>query len=174
MTADPKWTDVDRYVNGVLTADDDALVAAMKASEAAGLPAISVTPQQARCMHTLARSVRPYPTVTDIWRMITRTAYVQLRFSPLLLVGTVIAMALVWLVPPAAFLFSHGAARLFGLIAWIMQALSYLPTLERFRRSMLWAPLLPLIAGFYTAATIGSALNHYLGKGVAWKGRAYQ
>jgi predicted O-methyltransferase YrrM len=58
MTADTTWTDVDRYVNGVLTADDDALVAAMQASEAAGLPAISVTPQQGRFLHTLARSVR--------------------------------------------------------------------------------------------------------------------
>jgi hopene-associated glycosyltransferase HpnB len=123
---------------------------------------------------TLARSVRPYPSLADIWRMITRTAYVQLRFSPVLLVGTTIAMVLVWLVPPAAFLFGHGVARLFGLIAWIMLALSYMPTLRRFRRSVLWAPLLPLIAGFYTAATIGSAVNHYRGRGVAWKGRAYQ
>ncbi|MFL5283882.1 MAG: glycosyltransferase [Rhodopila sp.] len=123
---------------------------------------------------TLARSVRPYPAIGDIWRMITRTAYVQLRFSPLLLAGTIVAMALVWLVPPAAFLFGHGAARAFGLLAWIMLAASYVPTLQRFRRSLLWAPLLPLIAGFYTTATIGSAVNHYRGRGVAWKGRAYQ
>jgi hopene-associated glycosyltransferase HpnB len=123
---------------------------------------------------TLARSVRPYPAVADIWRMITRTAYVQLRFSPVLLAGTVIAMVLVWLVPPAAFLFGHGMAQLFGLIAWIMLALSYMPTLRRFRRSLLWAPLLPLVAGFYTAATLASAVNHHRGRGVAWKGRAYQ
>jgi predicted O-methyltransferase YrrM len=58
MTADSKWTDVDRYVNTVVAADDDALVAAIKASEAAGLPAISVTPQQGRFLHTLARSIR--------------------------------------------------------------------------------------------------------------------
>jgi hypothetical protein len=83
-------------------------------------------------------------------------------------------MALVWLVPPAAFLFGHGLARVCGLAAWIMLALSYVPTLQRFRRSLLWAPFLPLIAGFYMAATIGSAVNHHLGRGVAWKGRAYQ
>lgn len=123
---------------------------------------------------TLARSVRPYPAVADIWRMITRTAYVQLRFSPLLLAATIVAMVLVWLVPPAASLFGHGTARVFGLFAWIMLALSYVPTLRRFRRSVLWAPFLPLVAGFYTAATIGSAVNHHLGRGVAWKGRAYQ
>jgi hopene-associated glycosyltransferase HpnB len=123
---------------------------------------------------TLARSVRPYPQVGDIWRMITRTAYVQLRFSPLLLVGTVLAMVLTWLVPPFAALFSAGAALWLGLAAWALLAASYLPTLRRFGRSPVWAPFLPLVAAFYTAATIGSAANHHLGRGVAWKGRAYQ
>lgn len=123
---------------------------------------------------SLARSVRHYPAVADIWRMITRTAYVQLRFSPLLLAATTAAMALIWLVPPAAALFGHGAAFFCGVAGWIMLAASYLPTLRRFRRSPLWAPLLPLIAGFYMAATIGSAINHHLGRGVAWKGRDYR
>jgi hopene-associated glycosyltransferase HpnB len=121
----------------------------------------------------LARSMRPYPGIADIWRMIARTAYVQLRFSPLLLLGTTLAMTLIWLVPPAAVLFGHVTARCFGVIAWIMLAGSYLPTLRRFERSPLWAPFLPLIALFYMAATIGSAVNHYTGRGVAWKGRAY-
>jgi hopene-associated glycosyltransferase HpnB len=123
---------------------------------------------------TLARSVRPYPAVADIWRMVTRTAYVQLRFSPLLLTATTAAMALTWLVPPAAALFGHGAAFHCGLIAWIMLSGSYVPTLRRFHRSLLWAPLLPLIAAFYMAATIGAAVNHHLGRGVVWKGRDYQ
>src|SRR4029453_17964634 len=57
MTADPRWVDVDRYVNGVVSADDEALSAAIKASEAAGLPAISVTPQQGKFLHSLARSI---------------------------------------------------------------------------------------------------------------------
>ena len=122
----------------------------------------------------LARSIRPYPKVADIWRMITRSAYVQLRFSPLLLVATTLGMALIWLVPPAAALFAHGAARWLGLLAWIMLAASYLPTLQRFGRSVAWAPFLPLVAAFYMAGTIGSAVNHHLGRGVAWKGRAYQ
>ncbi|MBN8872367.1 MAG: glycosyltransferase [Rhodospirillales bacterium] len=122
----------------------------------------------------LARSVRPYPTAGDIWRMVARTAYVQLRYSPLLLAGTTIGMALTWLLPPALALFGHGPARLLGALTWVLLAGSYLPTLRRFRRSPLWAPLLPLVAAFYMAATIGSAVNHYTGRGVAWKGRAYQ
>lgn len=122
----------------------------------------------------LARSVRPYPSVADIWRMIARTAFVQLRYSLAILVATTAGMALVWLLPPALALFGHGLAFWCGLAAWLMLAGSYVPTLRRFNRSLAWAPLLPLVAAFYMAATIGSAANHYLGRGVAWKGRAYQ
>jgi hopene-associated glycosyltransferase HpnB len=123
---------------------------------------------------TMARSLRPYPGFADIWHMVARTAYVQLRFSPVLLVATILAMGLIWLVPSAAVVFGRAAARWMGLAAWIMLGASYLPTLRRFGRSPLWAVILPLIAAFYTAATLGSAVNHHLGRGVAWKGRAYQ
>ena len=122
----------------------------------------------------LARSVRPYAGVRDLWRMIARTAYVQLRFSPLLLVLCLLGMALVFIVPPVATVAGHGAARALGLFAWAAMSWCYLPTLRRFRRSSLWAPLLPAVAAFYMAATLGSAVNHYAGRGVAWKGRAYQ
>ena len=122
----------------------------------------------------LARSVRPYPRVVDIWRMVARTAYVQLRTSRLLLAACVAGMALTWLVPPLAVIAGSGAARALGAAAWAGMAWSYLPTLRRFRLSALWAPLLPLVALFYTAATIGSALNHHFGRGVVWKSRAYQ
>ena len=122
----------------------------------------------------LARSLRPYPAAADIWRMVARTAYVQLRFSPLLLAATIAAMGVTFMVPPLAALFGHGMARWFGWLAWGIMAASYQPTLHRFHRSILWAPALPAIAAFYLAATIGSALNHHLGRGVAWKGRAYQ
>ena len=125
--------------------------------------------------HTaLARSVRTYPMVVDIWRMVSRTAYVQLRFSPLLLLATILAMTLTFLVPPYAALFGHGPARWCGWLAWGAMAAAYQPTLHRFHRSALWAPILPAVAAFYLAATIGSAVNHHFGRGVAWKGRAYQ
>lgn len=123
---------------------------------------------------TLACSFRPYPRFADIWRMVARTAYVQLRFSPLLLLGTTLAMALTFLLTPAASLFAHGAARWLGLAAWVMLSASYLPTLRRYHRAVRWAPFLPVVAAFYMAAMLGSAVNHYRGRGVAWKGRAYQ
>ncbi|HTI83330.1 MAG TPA: glycosyltransferase [Acetobacteraceae bacterium] len=124
--------------------------------------------------HTsLAHSIREYPTAGDIWRMVSRTAYVQLRFSPLLLLGTTLGMALTFLLPPLAALFVPGLARWSGWAAWGVMAACYRPTLHRYGRSMLWAPGLPLVAAFYMAATIGSAVNHHVGRGVAWKGRAY-
>ncbi len=122
----------------------------------------------------LARSVRPYPGAADVWRMVARTAYVQLRFSPLVLLGTVLGLALVWLAPPLIALFGHGAARGMAALAWAGSALSFVPTLRRFRQSPLWALALPGIACFYMAATIGSAIDHHRGRGVVWKRRAYQ
>ncbi|HUC17301.1 MAG TPA: glycosyltransferase [Acetobacteraceae bacterium] len=122
----------------------------------------------------LARSLRAYPDFGEIWRMIARTAFVQLRHSFLLLAGTVLGLGLIFLTPPAATLFAHGLARLAGFSAWVLSALLYVPTLRRFGRSLLWAPLLPPIATFYLAATIGSAVDHWRGRGVVWKGRAYR
>jgi hopene-associated glycosyltransferase HpnB len=125
--------------------------------------------------HTVqARSVRAYPRFADIWRMVARTAYVQLRFSPVMLLLCVLGMGLTFIAPSVTAIAGRGAARWMGAIAWACMAGSYIPTLRRFGRSPLWAPFLPLVALFYTAATIGSALDHHLGRGVVWKSRAYQ
>ena len=121
----------------------------------------------------LARSVRPYPGFADIWAMIARSAYAQLRFSRAILIATTAAMTLVWLVPPLAALSGHGWACFLGFVTWALFAASYVPTLVRFGRSPAWAVLLPGIALFYMAATIGSAVAHHRGRGVVWKGRAY-
>jgi predicted O-methyltransferase YrrM len=49
------WTDVDRYFADALVAPDPGLVAALAASDAAGLPAISVAPNEGKLLHLLAR-----------------------------------------------------------------------------------------------------------------------
>lgn len=122
---------------------------------------------------TLARSIRPYPAAADIWRMIARSAYTQLRRSPLLLAGSTLGMALLFLAPPGFALFGEGWQRLAGALAWLAMAASFQPTLARYRRSPLWGLALPAIAAFYMAATIGSAIDHHRGRGVVWKSRAY-
>jgi len=121
----------------------------------------------------LAASIRRYPTFADVWHMISRTAFTQLRHSAALLAVTLVALALVWLVPAAAILFGHGWQFACGLAALGLAAISYLPTLARYRRSFVWALALPLIALFYMTATAGSALNYWRGHGARWKSRAY-
>jgi hopene-associated glycosyltransferase HpnB len=121
----------------------------------------------------LAASIRPYPRFADIWHMIARTAFTQLRYSAILLALTLLGLTLVWLVPVAATLYGHGWQFACGALAFILSAGSYLPTLARYRRNPLWALALPLIALFYMAATCGSALDYWRGRGARWKSRAY-
>ncbi|CAI3944466.1 glycosyltransferase [Commensalibacter papalotli (ex Botero et al. 2024)] len=122
---------------------------------------------------SLARSLRPYDKLSDIWNMITRTAYVQLRYSFAMLLVTVILMSLMWFVPFIQILIAHGTAQKFAIVTYVISICSFIPTLSRFNLSFLWMIALPIVALFYLLATIGSALNYYLGKGMMWKGRAY-
>ena len=48
------WTAVDTYAADLFTPPDAALDAALKASAAAGLPPINVSPMQGRLLHVLA------------------------------------------------------------------------------------------------------------------------
>ena len=121
----------------------------------------------------LAASIRPYPRFADVWHMVSRTAFTQLRYSAALLVLTLLALTTVWLVPVAAILFGRGWQFAFGLTAFGLSVASYLPTLRRYRRNRMWAMMLPLIALFYMTATVGSAVNYWLGRGTRWKSRAY-
>ena len=117
-------------------------------------------------------SVRESDTIGDVGRMISRSAYAQLRYSPAILIGTVIGMVIVYLAPPAITLFSHGLAAAFAAMAWLLMALAFLPTLRYYGRSALWGPALPAIALAYMVFTVNSALQHSKGRGGMWKGRA--
>jgi hopene-associated glycosyltransferase HpnB len=121
----------------------------------------------------LAASVRPYPEFKDVWRMIARTAFTQLRYSALLLLGTLIGLTLVWLAPVGLALAASGWPRFCAITACVLAAVSFLPTLSRYRSSRLWVLALPLIALFYMAATLGSAIDRWRGAGARWKSRSY-
>ncbi|NUK00377.1 glycosyltransferase [Streptomyces lunaelactis] len=122
-------------------------------------------------------SVRPYPRLADLWRMVSRSAYAQLLHSPLLLAGTVVGLALVYLAPPVALcagVFTHDAAAAWaGGLAWVVMTATYLPMLRYYRQPPLLAPLLPFTALLYLLMTVDSAVQHYRGRGAAWKGRTY-
>lgn len=118
-------------------------------------------------------SRRQYPYLDSIWEMIARTAYVQLRYSPLLLAATCIGMLLLYLEPVLSTLFATGIFRWAGIFCWLAMALAFQPTLHRYRRSPLWGLALPFIALFYLGATCDSAVRFYRGQGGRWKGRTY-
>jgi len=117
-------------------------------------------------------SIRAYPAIADIRRMVSRTAYAQLRYSPLLLAGAVVGLALTYLAPVALAIFADGVPQFIGIFVWLMMALAFRPTLRFYSLSWLWAPALPAIAAVYMAFTLDSAYQHARGRGGMWKGRA--
>lgn len=128
-------------------------------------------------------SVRPYPRLSDVWQMVARSAYYQLRYSPVLLAGTVVGMVLIYAVPPVAVVagaaaVGGGAARV-GAI-WALSAggagtalmlATYGPMLRYYRLAAWRVLTLPVAAALYTAMTVDSARRHRAGAGGAWKGR---
>jgi hopene-associated glycosyltransferase HpnB len=117
------------------------------------------------------QSVRPYPNWDDIRRMVARSAYTQLGYSPLILTGTILGMMLTYLVPPAMALFASGWPQIFGIAAWALMAVSFLPVLRFYGLSPLWAPALPAITFCFMLYTLDSAYQYFAGKGGTWKGR---
>jgi len=119
------------------------------------------------------RSLRAYPQFGDIRRMVARSAYTQLRFSPFLLIATIFAMIFAYLTPPSLVLIGNFPANFLALAAWTLMALAYLPILQFYRISPLWAVVLPAIAAVYAAFTLDSAYQHWRGRGGLWKGRSH-
>jgi hopene-associated glycosyltransferase HpnB len=117
------------------------------------------------------RSIRSYGTFGEIARMISRTAYTQLRYSPLFLFATIVGMIVVYIAPPVLVAVGGFAAAL-GLFAWLLMSITFIPMLRFYRRSIVWAPFLPAIALFYLYATLISAVRYWTGKGGDWKDRA--
>jgi hopene-associated glycosyltransferase HpnB len=128
-------------------------------------------------------SLRPYERLADIWDMVARSAYTQLRYSPAALAGTLVSLSWLYLLPPAAgmaglCLLGAGASTglsawlaFAGLAGWLMMTITYAPMLRLYRLSLLRAPSLPVVAGLYAAMTADSARRHWAGRGGAWKGR---
>jgi hopene-associated glycosyltransferase HpnB len=123
-----------------------------------------------------AHSLRAYPSIGDIRRMVSRTAYAQLHYSPLWLAGTMFGLALTFLAPVALALFGGGYPQFAGIFAWALMVCAFRPILRLYGvswwRSWLLAAALPAIAAMYMAFTLDSAYQHARGRGGMWKGRA--
>lgn len=123
------------------------------------------------------RSLRRYDSLKEIWAMVARSAYDQLGYSRRMLAVTVVGLSIVFIAPVIAAL--HGAwsgnveESLVAVIAWLMMAMAYYPTLRLYRGQWMAALALPIAALLYCAMTVDSARRHYRGKGGGWKGRIY-
>lgn len=118
------------------------------------------------------RSIRPYEGFSGIGRMISRSAFNQLRHSNFLLLVSILGMAATYLLPPALVLTAHRILpAALGGAAWLLMVLSYWPVLRLYRLNPLWALSLPVAAVFYVGATFHSAWKYWTGRGGEWKGR---
>ncbi len=123
------------------------------------------------------RSLRPYPSLKTIWDMVARTAFTQLEYSWMLLIGTILGMLLVYIAPVgsalAGLLLGRDWLTGLGILGWALMTLAYWPTVRFYRLSPAWAIALPGIALLYTLMTLDSAVRYWQGQGGAWKGRVY-
>jgi len=117
-------------------------------------------------------SLRAYQTLGEIRDLIARTAFTQLKYSSLLLAATLAGMLLTYVAPMVLAFHPRPAVWRMGLAAWLLMAVTYLPTVRFYGLSPLWAPFLPAAAAFYSYATWLSAVRYWLGHGGQWKGRA--
>jgi hypothetical protein len=122
-------------------------------------------------------SVRPYPRLADLWHMVARSAFAQLRHSVPLLAGTVLGLSLIFLVPVGATVAGlatgDAVATTVGAAAWLIMAGTYLPMLRYYRQPLPAAVMLPFTALLYLLMTVDSGRRHRAGRGAAWKGRTY-
>ena len=153
--------------------DDCALAAAVKGTD-------QLPQKQGRIwlgLTTSTVSLRHYASLATIWDMVARTAFTQLNYSPVLLLGTLVGMVVMYLLPPLSFLggLLTGQWLLAGLgsFVWGMMSYAYWPTIHLYRLSPLWIVLMPLIGALYSLMTLDSAFRHWRGAGGAWKGRVY-
>ena len=122
-------------------------------------------------------SLRPYEDLKTIWDTVARTAYTQLNYSWLLLIGTLLGMSLVYLAAPIylaiALLTHQWILAIASSFTWLLMTIAYYPTTKLYNLSIVWTLALPAIAFLYTLMTIDSAIKYYRGEGGGWKGRTY-
>jgi hopene-associated glycosyltransferase HpnB len=124
-----------------------------------------------------AHSLRPYDSLETIWNMVARTAFTQLNYSPLLLIGTLLGMTIVYLVPFMGAIFGFFTGlwlfAFINLFTYLLMSVMYFPIIWFYRCPFRLTFCLPAIGFLYTLMTIDSARRHWQGKGGAWKGRVY-
>jgi hopene-associated glycosyltransferase HpnB len=118
-----------------------------------------------------SQSLRRYETFSDVERMVSRTAFNQLKHSSLLLLCTIAGMVITYLAPPLLLLTHSRLAIFMGAAAWAAMTMTYSTMVRYYRLNPAWSLTLPLAALFYLGATVHSAVKYWNGSGGDWKGR---
>jgi hopene-associated glycosyltransferase HpnB len=121
------------------------------------------------------RSLRVYADLGDFWRMVSRSAFTQLRYSVLLLLLATALMVATLLAPVVGVALAAvmGDARLATIAAgaWLALAAAYAPVVRFYRLPLAWAATLPLAGTLFLAMTWSSALQYWRGTRASWKSR---
>lgn len=118
-----------------------------------------------------ARSTRGYGSFGSIGRMISRTAFYQLRHSWALLAATLAGLFMTYLLPPLLLLTGAPGPMALGAAAWLIMCACYAPLIRHCRLAPAWSAALPAAALFYAAACVHSAWQYARHRGGEWKGR---
>jgi hopene-associated glycosyltransferase HpnB len=120
-----------------------------------------------------ALSNRKYDSLQTIWDMVSRTAYTQLHYSPILLLVCTLTMLVVFVFPLIGLFLPGLTIKMIALLTVLIMVATYLPILKFYGRHPAWAITLPLIGILYLLMTWTSALRHISGSGTSWKQRQY-
>ncbi len=144
-------------------------------------------PIQLALSRSAVESLRVYDSLATIWVMVRRTAFTELRYSWVRLVGTVIGMLLMFLLPPLwvmggisaalasmlgwpAVSFAWTSALVVeGWCAWVIMAVIYRPAMRFFALPGIRCWTLPLAGMLYGAMTVDSAVRHVTGMRSGWR-----
>ena len=121
-------------------------------------------------------SRRCYKNLSEIWKMVSRTAYEQLRFSPLYLCLSILGMCIIYLYPVLAIFFYeeiHLSLFLLNILTILILVISFRPTVNFYKLTSFYYFSLPFASLIYIMMTFTSAFNFHFRKGNVWKGRKY-
>ncbi|MEM7026991.1 MAG: glycosyltransferase [Pseudomonadota bacterium] len=120
-----------------------------------------------------AVSTRNYDQLQTIWQMVTRTAYTQLFYSPLLLLICTLLMLAAFVMPLWG-LWQPRDIVIYAAVTLFIQIWCYWPTIKYYNVKPYWVLSLPFAGIIYLIMTWHSAYQYYFCKGATWKGRHYQ
>ena len=118
-------------------------------------------------------SRRSYKGLYDIWNMVARTAFTQLRYSITMLILCSIMLVASFLFPFSGIFSRHITGISFSLVALVAMMLTYIPTLNYYGIPKMWALTLPFSGILYLMMTWSSAIRYFKGQRSEWKGRIY-